>query len=420
MRVLVVQKGAREHFLAARALSKCGALAGLVTDLEAPRSPRLRRWLGNIPSALVKRWLASEIVGVPEEKVITMGWAVVPIRTIPAVAAKFGRRYDGYVASDRLFARAVAKLRLPEHDAVFAYSYAAKEVLESARRRGIFTILDQIDPGPVEADLVEKEMAHWPDYVKTLQRVPEHYWNRLRAEWKLADLILVNSRWSREALLKQGVDAGKIEILPLAYEMEDGRWKMEDGKTPSSSLRSPFSDLRSPSTLRVLWLGQVCIRKGIQYLVEAARILKGRSVRFIVAGPIEIARDAIGTAPDNIEWVGPVVRNEAASLYRRADLFVLPTISDGFAITQLEAMTYGVPVIATPRCGEVVVDGLTGYLVPACDGQALAAAIQRFIDDRGLSGKMREACLQRAKEFSLDAYASRLLRLLGAPRQNGC
>jgi glycosyltransferase involved in cell wall biosynthesis len=406
MKVLVVQKGAREHFLAARALSKCGALAGLVTDLKAPRSQRLRRWLGNIPSALVKRWLASEIVGVPEEKVITMGWAVVPIRTIPAVAAKFGKRYDGYVASDRLFARAVAKLRLPEHDAVFAYSYAAKEVLEVAQRRGIFTILDQIDPGPVEADLVEMEMARWPDYVKTRQRVPEHYWNRLRAEWKLADLILVNSRWSREALLKQGVDADKIKILPLAYEVNP--------PIPASDFRRLTS-----GPLIVLWLGQVCIRKGIQYLVEAARILKGRSVRFIVAGPIEIARDAIRAAPDNIEWVGPVVRDEVSSLYRRADLFVLPTISDGFAITQLEAMAHGVPVIATPRCGEVVVDGLTGHLVPACDGRALAAAIQRFIDDRGLSGKMREACLQRAKEFNLDAYASRLLRLLGAPRQNG-
>ena len=411
MKVLVVQKGAREHFLAARALSKCGALAGLVTDLKAPRSQRLRRWLGNIPSALVKRWLASEIVGVPEDKVITMGWAVIPIRTIPVVAAKFGKRYDGYVASDRLFARAVVKLRLPEHDAVFAYSYAAKEVLEVAQRRGIFTILDQIDPGPVEADLVEGEMARWPDYVKTLQRVPEHYWNRLQAEWKLADLILVNSRWSREALLEQGVDAGKIEILPLAYEANSEKLKAESGNVQPST----FNSQPSTAPLRVLWLGQVCIRKGIQYLVEAARILKGRSVRIIVAGPIEIARDAIRAAPDNIEWVGPVVRDEVSNLYRRADLFVLPTISDGFAITQLEAMAHGVPVIATPRCGEVVVDGLTGYLVPACDGQALAAAIQRFIDDRGLSGKMRESCLQRAKEFSLDAYASHLLELIGPP-----
>jgi glycosyltransferase involved in cell wall biosynthesis len=339
------------------------------------------------------------------------------------------------VASDRWFARAVAKLRLPEHDAVFAYSYAAKEVLESAQRRGIFTILDQIDPGPVEANMVEKEMARWPDYVKTRQRVPEHYWNRLRAEWKLADLILVNSRWSKEALLEQGVDANKIEILPLAYEANSEKLKASAyarlrRDPPSSDFGtasresgnvqpSTFNSLPSTAPLRVLWLGQVCIRKGIQYLVEAARILKGRSVRFIVAGPIEIARDAIRAAPDNIEWVGPVVRDEASSLYRRADLFVLPTISDGFAITQLEAMAYGVPVIATSRCGEVVVDGLTGYLIPTCDGQALAAAIQRFIDDRGLSEKMRESCLQRAREFSLDAYASRLLRLLKAPRQNG-
>ena len=406
MRVLVVQKGAREHFLAARALSRSGALAGLVTDLKTPRSLRLRRWLGNIPSTSIKRWLASKIEGVPEEKVITMGWAVVPIRAIPAVAAKFGKRYDGYVASDRLFARTVAKLKLPEHDAVFAYSYAAKEVLESARRRGIFTILDQIDPGPVEEDLVAREMARWPGYVRTRQRVPEQYWNRLRAEWKLADLILVNSRWSKEALLTQGVEPDKIEVLPLAYEV-------------NPPIPPPAFRPSAPGPLIVLWLGQVCIRKGIQYLVEAARILRGMNVRFIVAGPIEIARNAINAAPDNIEWAGPVVRDDVSRLYQRASLFVLPTISDGFAITQLEAMAHGVPVIATTHCGEVVMDGLTGYLTPACNGQALAAAIQRFIDDRDLSGKMREACLQRAKEFNMDVYANRLLELVGMPRGNG-
>jgi glycosyltransferase involved in cell wall biosynthesis len=350
--------------------------------------------------------LASKIEGVPEEKVITMGWAVVPIRAIPAVAAKFGKRYDGYVASDRLFARTVAKLKLPEHDAVFAYSYAAKEVLESARRRGIFTILDQIDPGPVEEDLVAREMARWPGYVRTRQRVPEQYWNRLRAEWKLADLILVNSRWSKEALLTQGVEPDKIEVLPLAYEV-------------NPPIPPPAFRPSAPGPLIVLWLGQVCIRKGIQYLVEAARILRGMNVRFIVAGPIEIARNAINAAPDNIEWAGPVVRDDVSRLYQRASLFVLPTISDGFAITQLEAMAHGVPVIATTHCGEVVMDGLTGYLTPACNGQALAAAIQRFIDDRDLSGKMREACLQRAKEFNMDVYANRLLELVGMPRGNG-
>jgi glycosyltransferase involved in cell wall biosynthesis len=249
-------------------------------------------------------------------------------------------------------------------------------------------------------------MARWPGYVRTRQRVPEQYWNRLRAEWKLADLILVNSRWSKEALLTQGVEPDKIEVLPLAYEV-------------NPPIPPPAFRPSAPGPLIVLWLGQVCIRKGIQYLVEAARILRGMNVRFIVAGPIEIARNAINAAPDNIEWAGPVVRDDVSRLYQRASLFVLPTISDGFAITQLEAMAHGVPVIATTHCGEVVMDGLTGYLTPACNGQALAAAIQRFIDDRDLSGKMREACLQRAKEFNMDVYANRLLELVGMPRGNG-
>ena len=54
-------------------------------------------------------------------------------------------------------------------------------------------------------------------------------------------------------------------------------------------------------------------------------------------------------------------------------MFVLPTISDSFALTQVEAMANGLPVIATRRCGEVVADGVDGRIVPVADAESLAA-----------------------------------------------
>src|SRR5262249_11469196 len=135
--------------------------------------------------------------------------------------------------------------------------------------------------------------------------------------------------------------------------------------------------------LVVLWLGSVILRKGIQYLIQAARRLADRTIRFVVAGPPGITPQAVSTAPANVEFRGRVTRDRATHEYFAADIFVLPTLSDGFAITQIEAMAHGLPVITTPNCGAVVDHGRDGLIVPAGDAEALAAALAALDDDRG-------------------------------------
>jgi glycosyltransferase involved in cell wall biosynthesis len=163
----------------------------------------------------------------------------------------------------------------------------------------------------------------------------------------------------------------------------------------------------------VLWLGNVILRKGIQYLIEAAQLLHDSPVRFIVAGMIGVRRSAIAQAPPNIEWLGEIPRSDTHQIYTSCDIFVLPTISDGFAITQLEALAYGLPVITTPNCGRVVEDGVTGFIIPPRDPASLAIAIERFLKDRSLAASMRPHCLAAVRVFSVDAYAERLSAVFG-------
>jgi glycosyltransferase involved in cell wall biosynthesis len=66
----------------------------------------------------------------------------------------------------------------------------------------------------------------------------------------------------------------------------------------------------------------------------------------------------------HVRWIGSVPREDAARFYRDADVFLFPTFSDGFGLTQLEAQAWKLPVIATKFCGDVVEDGKNGYLLP--------------------------------------------------------
>src|SRR5437763_14946915 len=85
----------------------------------------------------------------------------------------------------------------------------------------MFCVVNQIDPAQLEEDLVMEEVARWPGWEKAEGRKPQVYWQRMHSEWELADAVVVNSRWSKDALVKQGVSAEKIVIIPLAYEQSD-------------------------------------------------------------------------------------------------------------------------------------------------------------------------------------------------------
>jgi glycosyltransferase involved in cell wall biosynthesis len=68
-----------------------------------------------------------------------------------------------------------------------------------------------------------------------------------------------------------------------------------------------------------------------------------------------------------------------APIYQQAHAMILPTLSDGFAITQLEALAHGCPVIASQFCGEVVTPGVNGWLLPSLEPETIAATIREAL-----------------------------------------
>ncbi len=287
----------------------------------------------------------------------------------------------------------------------FSYDTGALEALEWCRNRGIRCIVGQMDPNRVEAELVREEEKLWPGWSAQTLQIPEQYFSRRENEWALADSIMVNSDFCRDALLKQGVSAAKLAVVPLCFEAASSS---DLDVLPESTSKKPH-DMGAP--LRILFLGQVILRKGIQYLIQAARLLEHENIRFDVVGPTGISLTAIGSAPGNITFHGRATRDQTANWYRQSDIFVLPTISDGFAITQLEAMSYGMPVVTTPCCGTVVSDEVDGFIVPPRDANALAKVFLRFLVEPELLRHQRNAALQKAKQFGLDRLVANLFSL---------
>ena len=384
---LCCQLGAREHYVVPRALQQSGLLRELITDLWVRPGSMLR----SLRSGLAGRFhpgLSSACVSAMNFGALTfeLGARFMGATGWPLIT----RRNDWF---QREVTAQLARDNSPQKLTVFAYSYAAEDIFKLARQREWRTVLGQIDPGPVE----ERVVANLRPAIHNA--APHEYWERWRSECEFADRIVVNSNWSREALLSEGIAAEKIRVIPLAFEppAEAGYFT-----------RSYPSRFTSERPLRVLFLGQINRRKGAIQLFDAVKLMAGEPVEFWFVGPLQV--DFPHELKDKIKWFGVAARNEVSRYYRDADVFILPTFSDGFGLTQLEAQSWKLPVIASRYCGDVVTNEFNGLILEEVSAGTIADTLHRLLRSPETLHSMSEN--SRVDErFSLKSLAASLSSL---------
>ena len=407
MKWLCCQLGAREHYAIPRALFRVDMLAYLLTDAWVPPSSLLAkicdsrsklrgRFHSELPDARVRAFNSSLIVFEMLARVRRLGgWTKIIARN-----GWFQRKVVSFLRSQLS--------TIDYQPTLLSYSYTALEPFRYAKAHGWKTLLVQIDPGPEEEAIVAEEAARVRELAAGWQPAPTEYWALWREECKLADRIVVNSEWSREALVRRGVPREKVSVIPLAYEVT----LLLDHETTRPRQREYPDRFTFERPMRVLFLGLINLRKGIARLLEAARILRDEPVEFWMVGPVETAHASpIGNA-GRVKWFGPVTRDQATEFYKDADVFILPTLSDGFAMTQLEAQAHGLPVIASKFCGKVVDNGLDGIVLEEPTAACIAAVLRDCIADTDRLQKLAAASRLR-DEFTIEALAERL-QTLGA------
>jgi glycosyltransferase involved in cell wall biosynthesis len=185
-----------------------------------------------------------------------------------------------------------------------------------------------------------------------------------------------------------------------------------------------FPPKEKPENPRILFVGRLVERKGVIYLIWAMRILKERGIRaelrIVGEGPLMESLKNSAKDLDSVKFLGKLSTEELMEEYKRADIFVLPSIVDsrgdteGLGVVLLEALSFGLPVIASNVGGipDIVEDGKTGLLVPEKDPVAIADAIEKLLsnwEDAKLMVLRGQDMIR--ERFSPEKIADKLVRI---------
>ena len=370
-----IQLGSREHYAVPRALDSAGKLDCLITDT----------WLSSGAAALVRPFHPS-LAGrrherLPDSKVRsnTAGRLLIDLRLRRQRKSSWSTILERNAWFGSWAADQSAKAGSP---VVFSYSYTAKSPFAEAKRRGALCILGQIDPGPREEEVVAEQTAAYRHLAPPDEKAPAEYWRLWREEIELADKIIVNSPWSAKLLVEVGVPSEKLVEIPLVYELPESSVGSRQSSANQLVTRHSPPVTGSGPRLQALFLGSVILRKGVGQLFDAIKMLKNEPVDFTFAGPIGVRiPEEISRLP-NVRFLGPVDKATAEALYRESDVFLFPTLSDGFGLTQLEALGHGLPVIASRNCGAVVAHGVSGVVLPEVSPEIIADETMKLANNR--------------------------------------
>lgn len=227
-------------------------------------------------------------------------------------------------------------------------------------------------------------------------------------------IVCVSKRLQQELSERSPLPSRKLRLIYNGVDPE------QFNQPPSGNLKQ---ELELPDQARlVVSIGNIRPAKGYEYLIEAAcdLVQSDPDTHFVVVGHQKKAlfdqlQAQIAESPvkPNVHFLG--FREDVGDILRQADIFLLPSVSEGFSISTVEAMMAGVPVIATRSGGpeEIITHEEDGLLIPAKDPGAIVGAIS-VLRDQSLRQRLVNKALETANDrFSLFSMLAGYIKLYG-------
>jgi len=306
-----------------------------------------------------------------------------------------------YRALDQAVAR---RLRSGDFSGVYAYEDGAEYSFREARRRGLRTLYDlPIGYWRVARTLLMEEAEREPEWAATLtgNRDSEEKNARKDAELALADVVFVASSYTCRTLGEAADFKGTVMVVPYGAPVYQ----------PALPVAAPAPGKK----LRVLFVGSLGQRKGLSYLFAACHAVRSAVTLTVIGQKPAEPCAALDRELKSVRWIPSCPHPQVLAEMAAHDVFLFPSLFEGFGLVLLEAMAMGLPVITTAHTAgpDLIHEGVEGFIVPIRDSAAIAAHLERLHREPARLAEMSRRARLRAREFTWQNYEETLAAGVG-------
>lgn len=332
--------------------------------------------------------------GIPKNKIATYPWLQAPYMFRGKVGLdrwKWLNREWAWLAHDTLDKHVASQIKKPT--VVVALSASGELAGRAAQTIGGFHICDRGSTHILfQERVLREEYKRWGC---EFPGIDPRIIKKELVEYENSDRITVPSEFVKQSFIQMGIPENKLSKVVYGARL-DRFYKTGD----------PSHDL-----FRVLWVGGVSIRKGFMYALRAFQSIKHPNKEFLVVGHVsqEIRYLLKEERLENVRFAGQVPNSALPDIYSKSHVFIIPSIEEGLAMVQGEALACGCPVIATKNTGseEIITDSKEGFIIPSQSSEAIAEKFQIILDKPELRSSMSELAIKRVQSLGgWDSYGN--------------
>jgi starch synthase len=364
----------------------------------------LHKLVTNYPRFVAGRW------GIPSEHVVGLPGTFVAGRFSSRVSPRASQRFQYRL--HRWFADSAAR-HLEGSDLVVGWASFSEPSIAWARGRGVPYVLERGSAHIVVQDrlLADEYQSLGVPWSGIDPRIIDM---ELR-EYQLCTEVCVPSLFAERSFITQGFPSDRLFRNPYGVNLASFRAPEEAPADPS------------PDSLYVIYGGTLSVRKGTQHLLRAFASARRSNWRLtLVGGVTPEARPWVAAAGNGVYAIGHQPQRDLVRWYGRAHCFVMPSIEEGLAMVQVQALACGLPVVCTQNTGGEdllrlgneegcprelgVMEFPAGFVVPIRSPDAIAWCLRHLATNPGVWKSKRQAALSIARSsLSWDHYGDRAI-----------
>jgi len=287
-----------------------------------------------------------------------------------------------------------ARSKLEPCDIFVGWSSKSLHTLRKAKVLGAVAVVERGSSHVLaQKEILEEEYARFGIRKKV---VDERVVEKSVQEYEAADYISIPSSFVRRTFLEKGIPEEKLIQIPYGVSLDHFK---------------PIG--KEDKVFRVMHIGGT-LRKGTHYLIQAMSELNLKNAELMLIGKIEEPiKPFLQRYKGALKVLLGIPHTELYRYYSQSSIYVLPSIEEGFAMVQAEAMACGLPVICSTNTGgeDIIRDSVDGFVVPLRDVEALKEKILYLYEHGEERRAMGQSALERVKQFTWDRYGERVVRV---------